>query len=51
MIRANGICKYFRQPDGTVLKALENVDLEIRDGELLVIAGENVQGSFASRRA
>ena len=44
MIRANGICKYFRQPDGTVLKALENVDLEICDGEPLVIAGENGSG-------
>ena len=44
MIRANGICKYFRQPDGTVFKALENVDLEIRDGELLIIAGENGSG-------
>ena len=44
MIAAKGICKYFRQPDGSTLRALENVDLQIRDGELAVIAGENGSG-------
>ena len=44
MISARGICRYFRQPDGTLLKALEEVSLEIKDGELAVIAGENGSG-------
>ena len=44
MIRVNGVCKYFRQPDGSIFKALEDVDLEIQDGELVVIAGENGSG-------
>ena len=44
MINAKGICKYFRQPDGGILTALENVDLRIDDGGLAVIAGENGSG-------
>ena len=44
MINAKGICKYFRQPDGGILTALENVDLRIEDGSLAVIAGENGSG-------
>ena len=44
MISAHGICRYFRQPDGTLFKALDDVDLDIRDGELAVIAGENGSG-------
>lgn len=44
MIGAHGICRYFRQPDGTLFKALDDVDLEIGDGELAVIAGENGSG-------
>lgn len=44
MICANGICRYFRQPDGTLFKALEEVNLEIKDGELAVLAGENGSG-------
>ncbi|MBQ2050420.1 MAG: ABC transporter ATP-binding protein [Spirochaetales bacterium] len=44
MIGAHGICRYFRQPDGTLFKALDDVNLEIGDGELAVIAGENGSG-------
>lgn len=44
MIAAKGICRYFRQPDGSTLKALDSVDISIRDGELAVIAGENGSG-------
>lgn len=44
MINAHGICRYFRQPDGGILRALENVDLRIDDGNLAVIAGENGSG-------
>lgn len=44
MIGAHGICRYFRQPDGTLFKALDDVNLEIGDSELAVIAGENGSG-------
>ena len=44
MISVHGICRFFRQPDGTLFKALEEVNLEIKDGELAVIAGENGSG-------
>lgn len=44
MISASGICRYFRQADGTLFKALDGVDIGIKDGELAVIAGENGSG-------
>ena len=44
MISAKGVCKYFRQPDGSVLRALENIDLQIPDSQCVLIAGENGSG-------
>ena len=44
MIRTNAVCRYFRQSDGTILKALDGIDVEIPDGQLVIIAGENGSG-------
>ena len=44
MISTKGLCRYFRKSDGTTLKALDDVDISIRDGELAIIAGENGSG-------
>ena len=44
MIEAKGICRTFRQWDGSIFTALSNVSLRIEDGELAVIAGENGSG-------
>lgn len=44
MITAKGIFKSFRQPDGSVKTALEDINLKIEDGQLAVLAGENGSG-------
>jgi len=44
MIRADGICRYFKKPDGSVLKALDDVSLTINEGQTVVLAGENGSG-------
>lgn len=44
MIEAKGICKSFRQWDGSTFTALSDVSLIIEDGQLAVIAGENGSG-------
>ncbi len=44
MIKASGISKTFTQPDGSKLKALEDISFEIQTGELVVIGGENGSG-------
>ncbi len=50
MIAAKGICRNYRQPDGGILRALDDVDMSIRDGELAVIAGENGSGKSVLMR-
>lgn len=44
MINAKGVCKYFRQSDGSALKALEDINLQIPDSQCVLIAGENGSG-------
>ena len=44
MIGAKAICRSFRQWDGSTLCALSDVSFSIRDGELVVLAGENGSG-------
>ena len=44
MITAKGVCRYFRQPDGTIFKALDGIDLQISDSQCVLIAGENGSG-------
>lgn len=41
LIRAEGICKYFRVSGGRTLHAVEGVDLTIRRGEILGLVGES----------
>ena len=47
MIRAESICRTFRQADSSLFRALDNVSLEISDGDTLVIAGANGSGKRA----
>ncbi len=44
MIKAESICRTFRQADSSLFRALDNVSLEISDGDTLVIAGANGSG-------
>lgn len=44
MIKAENICRTFRQADSSLFRALDNVSLEISDGDTLVIAGANGSG-------
>ncbi len=44
MIKAQGICKYFRKPDGSLFKALDDISIQIEDGQFVVIAGPNGSG-------
>ena len=44
MIEVRKLCRYFRQPDGSVLKALEGIDLLIPDSQCVLIAGANGSG-------
>ena len=44
MIRTSGISKRFTLPDGSRLAALSDIDLEIEDGQFVVIGGENGSG-------
>ncbi|MDO5152234.1 MAG: ATP-binding cassette domain-containing protein [Eubacteriales bacterium] len=41
LVRAEGICKYFRVSGGRTLHAVEGVDLTIRRGETLGLVGES----------
>ena len=41
LIRAEGICKFFKVSGGRMLHAVENVDLEIHKGETLGLVGES----------
>lgn len=41
LVRAEGICKYFRVAGGRTLHAVEDVDLVIRRGETLGLVGES----------
>lgn len=41
LVRAEGICKYFRVGGGRTLHAVENVSLTIRRGETLGLVGES----------
>lgn len=44
IVSARGLRRTYRAPDGTKIRALENVDLDIRRGELTVIAGPSGSG-------
>lgn len=44
MIEATKLSKYFRQPDGSILKALEDIDLLVPDSQCVLIAGSNGSG-------
>ncbi len=44
MIKAESICRTFRQADSSLFRALDNVSLEISDGDTMVIAGANGSG-------
>ena len=44
MIEATKLSKYFRQPDGSILKALEDIDLIVPDSQCVLIAGSNGSG-------
>ena len=44
MIKAENICRTFRQADSSLFRALDNVSLEISDGDTIVIAGANGSG-------
>ncbi len=44
MIETSRLCKYFRQPDGSTLRALEDIDIRIPDSQCVLIAGSNGSG-------
>ena len=41
LIRAEGLCKYFKVSGGRTLHAVENVTLDIRRGETMGLVGES----------
>lgn len=41
LVRAEGLCKYFKVSGGRTLHAVENIDLTIRRGETLGLVGES----------
>ena len=41
LVRAEGLCKYFKVGGGRTLHAVENVNLYIRRGETLGLVGES----------
>ncbi len=44
MIRVTEVCRYFKDSEGETLKALDGVNLQIPDGQCVLIAGENGSG-------
>ena len=44
MIEAVKLCKYFRQPDGSIFRALDDINLRIDDPQCVLIAGPNGSG-------
>ncbi|UCG74848.1 MAG: ABC transporter ATP-binding protein [Gemmatimonadota bacterium] len=43
-VRARGVCRFFRSPDGKELRVLRGVDLEIGQGEMMAIMGPSGAG-------
>ncbi len=44
MITAKGVCRYFTNAEGGTHKALENINLQVPDGQCVLLAGENGSG-------
>lgn len=44
LMKANGICFSYQLPDHRELRALDNVSLEVREGEVLAIVGQTGSG-------
>lgn len=44
MIEVRNLCKYFRNSDSVITKALDDINLSIADGQCVLIAGANGSG-------
>lgn len=44
MIEVRNLCKYFKNSDSLITKALDNINLSIPDGQCVLIAGANGSG-------
>ena len=44
MIEFRNLCKYFRNSDSFITKALDDINLSIPDGQCVLIAGANGSG-------
>ncbi len=44
VVECQGLTKVYRRRDGTELKALDNVDLQVKAGEFVIIAGRSGSG-------
>lgn len=44
LYRLTGVGRSFTNPEGSEIRVLEGVDLELRDGEILVIVGRSGSG-------